>query len=214
VSVQLRQEAKREQIRLAAADLFLDRGFAETSMDAITSAAGVSKETLYRYYDSKASLFADVLSQLIAEPKRLIGDHAKTDRSVVRNEAELEALLVERSDAYLKRVLERKQLALLRIVIAEGSRFPDLVEAFRGTLPATGGAMIISALEAGRAAGLLDEKIETRLAARAFAGLLMMFIFRDGLLVAVPRRPERRQVVEMVRLFVHGVRAHAPGPNG
>ncbi len=92
-------------------------------------------------------------------------------------------------------------------MLSEGNRFPELVEAFRGTLPATGGAVIIGALEAGRAAGLVAGWVDLRMAARAFAGLLMMFILRDGLLAAKPQRPDRRQLAAMVRLFVHGIGA-------
>jgi len=43
-------------------------------MDAVTAAAGVSKQTLYRYYETKATLFADVLGQLIAEPGPVVND--------------------------------------------------------------------------------------------------------------------------------------------
>lgn len=196
---------KQEQIRAAAADLFLKKGFAATSMDAITATAGISKETLYRYYDTKASLFADVLRQLIAEPVPV--DSGRSRPLLVRTSDDLERLLIAATERYLQRVLETKQLALLRVVIAEGSSFPELVEAFRNTLPATGGAVILQALEVGRDAGLVADWFDIRTAARAFAGLLMMFIFRDGILLPEPRRPERRQVAEMVRIFVRGIEA-------
>jgi TetR/AcrR family transcriptional repressor of mexJK operon len=198
-----RQLAKRDQIRSAAAGLFLAHGFAGTSMDAVTLAAGISKETLYRYYENKASLFADVLGHLIAEPS-----HSATETATkpqLRDRSGLEAVLVSGSARYLARVMAPTQLSLLRIVIAEGSRFPDLVQAFRATLPATGGAMVIGALEAGREAGLVADWIDVRTAARAFAGLLMMFILRDGLLVAEAKLPDRRQLAQMVRIFVNGV---------
>jgi TetR/AcrR family transcriptional repressor of mexJK operon len=200
MSLSVRQASKREQIRTAAAGLFLAHGFAGTSMDAVTAAAGVSKETLYRYYESKAALFADVLGQLIAEPPPL-----GLEPPVIRTRADLESVLIRGSQRYLGRVMEPEQMALLRIVIAEGSRFPDLVHAFRGTLPATGGAVILGALEAGRKAGLVASSVDLRVAARAFAGLLMMFILRDGLLVPQPRPPERTQIAEMVRIFLGGV---------
>lgn len=205
----VRQEAKREQIRRAAAELFLARGFSGVSTDAITAAAGVSKETLYRYYPGKEALFAAVLGQLIAEP----AGESRNDSEplVVRELADLEGLLVSRSGRYLARVLERDQVALLRVVIAEGSRFPELVSAFRGTLPAAGGALIIPVLEAGRSAGLVAAAIDIRDAARAFAGLLMMFILRDGLLAPEPKRPSRRQLEDVVRLFLHGVAARPDG---
>ena len=44
--------------------LFVESGFAGTSMDAIAAAAQVSKPTLYRYYQNKEALFADVLGDL------------------------------------------------------------------------------------------------------------------------------------------------------
>src|SRR6266700_1485426 len=58
---------KRAQIRTAAKDLFLRSGFQGTSTDAIKAAAGVSKETLYRYYASKEDLFVDVVRSLTTE---------------------------------------------------------------------------------------------------------------------------------------------------
>lgn len=205
IIAQRRQEAKREQIRTAAEKLFLDSGFGETSMDAVTAAAGVSKQTLYRYYETKATLFADVLGQLIAEPGPVVNDPPLG--SHLRTRANLKTLLTSLSQDYLARVLEPRQLALLRVVIAEGSRFPELTESFRSTLPAVGSAIFIAALERARAAGLIADWVEVRTAARAFAGLLMMFILRDGLLAAAPKLPSRQQVAEMVQFFVDGVGA-------
>lgn len=97
-----RRAQKNEQIRAAAAELFLKNGFAATSMDAITAAAGISKETLYRYYDTKASLFADVLGQLIAEPAP---EHPGREGLAVRTRSDLEKLLITATERYLERVL-------------------------------------------------------------------------------------------------------------
>jgi AcrR family transcriptional regulator len=205
IATQRRQEAKREQIRTAAQQLFLDKGFGETSMDSVTAAAGVSKQTLYRYYETKAVLFADVLGQLIAEPGPLLKDPPTGSR--LRTKANLKTLLTSLSQDYLARILEPRQVALLRVVIAEGSRFPELTESFRSTLPAVGGAIFIAALERGRAAGLIADWVDVRTAARAFAGLLMTFILRDGLLATEPKLPSRQRVAEMVQIFVDGVGA-------
>jgi TetR/AcrR family transcriptional regulator, mexJK operon transcriptional repressor len=203
VAVTPRQEAKRDQIRAAARRLFLENGFAETSMDAVTAAAGVSKQTLYRYYESKSALFGDVLGQLIAEPRPPIaGESVET---APRNLADLQRLLMVASRRYLARVMEPEQLALLRVVIAEGSRFPDLTESFRTTVPAAGAVVIMSTLESARISGLLAEWVDLRTAARAFASLLVLFILRDGLLVAEPRLPSERQVAEVVQIFVAGI---------
>src|SRR5437899_10334200 len=88
-----RAQAKRAQIRQAAERLFLQHGYAGTSMDAVTMEAGVSKQTLYRYYPSKDALFADILRQLLTvqAPAPLIPD---TERAPLTSRAELEMALL------------------------------------------------------------------------------------------------------------------------
>ena len=56
-----RTQAKRQQIRAGAQRLFLKLGYERTSMDAIAAEARVSKQTLYRYYQTKDALFIDIL---------------------------------------------------------------------------------------------------------------------------------------------------------
>jgi TetR/AcrR family transcriptional repressor of mexJK operon len=60
-----RARAKRDQIREGAQRVFLERGFAGTSTDAIASEAGVSKQTLYAYY---ASCYAASHTRRSSEP--------------------------------------------------------------------------------------------------------------------------------------------------
>lgn len=204
-----RQEAKQEQIRTAARDLFLRHGYADTSMDAVTAAAGVSKQTLYRYYETKAALFADVLSGLVARPAS--AEEASPATMVPRSAQEFQDLLVGVCQRYLDRMMEPHQLALLRVIIAEGSRFPEITESFRATLPAAGASEVMAAIEAGNAAGLVAGWIETRTAARALAGLLLIFIVRDGLLAADPKLPSQERLVDTVRIFMLGISRRPAG---
>lgn len=180
-------------------------------MDAVTAAAGVSKQTLYRYYQTKAQLFADVLKELIAvaTPTALSGHR----RYVVRTEEDLEAALLEISETYLSRLMKPEQLSLLRVVIAEGSRVPELVESFRTTVPAADAAAVMDVIAGGLAEGLVAEWVDPRDAARALASLLLAFVFRDGLLAAEPRVPHKRQLQAMVRILVRGLGGR-PGKSG
>ncbi len=204
-----RHQAKQEQIRSAARSLFLKNGYAETSMDAVTAAAGISKETLYRYYETKADLFADVLGQLIARPA---ADGAARSRPPAPKTArEFEEQLVDFAEGYLSRVMSSTQLDLLRVVIAEGGRFPDVSEAFRAGLAAAGTDTVLATLKGAQAAGLLASWVDPRKAARALAGLLLVFIIGDGLLATTPKLPSRRQVDEMIRIFVAGVSSRTGG---
>jgi TetR/AcrR family transcriptional repressor of mexJK operon len=63
------QNANQKQATIvkAALELFLEQGYAATSMDAVASQAGVTKQTVYRYYPSKEDLFTAVLEKIRAD---------------------------------------------------------------------------------------------------------------------------------------------------
>src|SRR5260370_42316099 len=64
----IRAQQTQERLRTAAHRLFIQQGYQATSIDSIISEASISsKETFYRYYSSKESLFVDVLSHLTLE---------------------------------------------------------------------------------------------------------------------------------------------------
>ena len=203
MAISIRQTAKREQIRAAARDLFLRHGFAETSMDAVTAAAGVSKQTLYHYYETKAQLFADVLAQLIAKASPPVGSPPPPPPP--RTAEEFEASLLALCERYLTRLMKPDQLSLLRVVIAEGSRVPELAETFRTTVPAADAAAVMGVIQTAMARGLVAEWVDGRAAARALASMLIGFVLRDGLLAAEPRLPPREQLAQMIRIVVQGI---------
>ena len=55
-------DAKEEKILAAARDLFLELGYAATSMDLVAQRAKASKTTLYTRFPSKETLFAETIS--------------------------------------------------------------------------------------------------------------------------------------------------------
>jgi AcrR family transcriptional regulator len=61
-----RSERARQAILRAAADLLLDEGSAQVSMDAVAERAGVSKATIYRWWPSKERLALDALLEWAA----------------------------------------------------------------------------------------------------------------------------------------------------
>ena len=56
-----RKEARPAELTAAALDLFVEKGFAATRLDDVAARAGVSKGTLYLYFDSKEALFRAVV---------------------------------------------------------------------------------------------------------------------------------------------------------
>ena len=66
---------KRTRILAAAADLFYENGYENTTLDAVAERLGVSKPFIYAHFNSKAELLADICSRGIASSLEAL-DHA------------------------------------------------------------------------------------------------------------------------------------------
>ena len=122
-STRLETSPKRRQIVLAAEALFLAQGYGAVSMDAVARRAGVSKATLYAHFVSKDGLFASIVADK--------GEDSPVVEALFPDPvADLRAALLEIGQRLLRFMLRDRTLSILRIAIAESSRFPELGEAF------------------------------------------------------------------------------------
>jgi AcrR family transcriptional regulator len=115
--------ARRTAILTIAGRTFLRHGYADASMDGIAAEVGGSKSTLYRYFPSKAALFAAYVEE--------VGTLAWTAPAAVKVEGqETEAVLEDMACAYLDLILSPAALAVTRLVMAETGRFPEIGRIF------------------------------------------------------------------------------------
>lgn len=115
----------------AAAGLFLRDGFAATSIEAIATAAGVSKRTLYARFAGKEAVFLAVV-------QRLIGTWLTGFDAAIEAAPSLEAALLAAAQRMLAVALTPSALALHRLMVAEAGRFPELATALRDAGARTG----------------------------------------------------------------------------
>ncbi len=120
---------KRTQILRGAAKVFAADGYEGASMARIAAVAGVSKGTLYNYFETKAALFTSYVRE---ECDRNLGQvfdgaHHDGDPAVV---------LREIGQRMLRMMLSEAGLTIYRVVIAEAATFPDLARAFYESGPA------------------------------------------------------------------------------
>ena len=108
------------QILDAARHLFLELGYAGTSMDAVAKYAGVSKATLYVHFDNKDRLFAEVVAAARSSLHRAIAAIAEEEHA---DPAETLRLIGRQ---FLRFVTTPAVLTLFRAVIGETQRFPHL----------------------------------------------------------------------------------------
>jgi len=200
-----RAREKRAQIRTAAQRLFLENGFANTSTDAIIKEAGVSKETLYAYYASKEDLLTDVLQHLVhhlpRDPQPLLNAAA-----AIGTRDGLRDVLTHFAQEVITDIMQPTYLALLRIIIAESPRVPQLGELFRATIPAQGFRNIAALLQQAHARGVARvPDVDT--AARMFIGPMLTYAILDGLFVVdgPPRPPAPERIAAIVALFMETI---------
>jgi TetR/AcrR family transcriptional repressor of mexJK operon len=120
---------KRAQILGGAAAVFATDGYEGASMARIAAVAGVSKGTLYNYFDSKAALFTAYVGEKCDQYLARVFDSADHDG----DPAEVLRGIGKRM---VQMMLSDVGLAIYRVVIAEAAKFPDLARSFFESGPA------------------------------------------------------------------------------
>jgi AcrR family transcriptional regulator len=92
-------------------------------MSTIAARLGGSKGTLYNYFKNKEDLFAAMM-------QRECGELQETLFEVSDEDGGLEARLTHFARAFLRRLMSPQAMALHRVVIGEGERFPEIGRAF------------------------------------------------------------------------------------
>jgi TetR/AcrR family transcriptional regulator, mexJK operon transcriptional repressor len=168
-----RAQQTRERLRAAAHRLFLQQGYLATSIDAILAEAGISsKETLYRHYASKEELFVDVLSHLtLSQP----GFSEKLSALPTPQDLpQLGQALTQLSREILSMMSQPEYLAMVRIIIAEAPRFPQLGSLFFSTVPQRGIALITALLRGAREQQMIAD-VDFEAVTRALLGGLLTY---------------------------------------
>jgi len=119
---------KRADILKAAGDLFMNKGFAGTTMDDIADVAGVSKLTVYNHFGTKESLFHDVIK---AKCEVHAGDNFFASLPAQNPTAEL--FMIGR--AFMDLIFSDDAIAMHRVIIADGHAHPALAMMFYKAAP-------------------------------------------------------------------------------
>ena len=194
----LSPEKQRRQILRGAALAFSREGYEGASMSRIAANAGVSKGTLYNYFDSKADLFAAWVGMECEERLAVVFDGATMDggpRAALRGIG-LRMLKMMMSDA---------GLTMYRVTIAEAAKFPELARIFFKTGPSHATAVMSAWLEEQVAAGHLALD-DPEFAADQFFALCQTRIgmqIRLGLVSELDEAVVHRVVDSAVDLFLH-----------
>jgi TetR/AcrR family transcriptional regulator, mexJK operon transcriptional repressor len=124
-----RGEKRREEIAAVAQRVFLERGFTDTTMQIIASRAGASKETLYRHFGCKEDLFSEIVrARAMGVFRGMVGEFGL--------EGEPPTVLLNLGLNLLRLLISPDSLALIRLVVTETPRTPEIGRIFLEEGPA------------------------------------------------------------------------------
>jgi TetR/AcrR family transcriptional repressor of mexJK operon len=191
---------KRRAILDAATEVFLKDGYLGTNMEEIAALSAVSKQTIYKQFSSKETLFVEIVTSLTDSASDTV--HNNIPESVDDDVAEF---LQTYAYHQLMVVLTPRLMQLRRLVIGEVGRFPELAKVLYERGPQRAISAIAKTLERLSARGLLmiDDPM---LAASQFNWLVMSAPLNRAMLLgddAIPKAAAlRRHAAESVRVFL------------
>lgn len=173
-----KQAEKRRAIAEAALKVFARDGFSAAKMDDVALEAGVAKGTLYLYHASKEELFeATVREKLLP-----VLDAASDIRAEYTGPAA--DLMRAQVRFFYTHVVGTDLAQIMRMIIAEGPRFPRLAEFYQREVISRGETLIVSTLEYGVARGefqpFTGEQVGKVLMGPAVMIALWTMVFGEG----------------------------------
>lgn len=172
--------------------LFIQHGFAATTLDEIAKSSGVAKKTLYANYGDKADIFAAVVRDRIAQSgiRNLVLklDKASAEKTLKAAAARLVELFVAEAGVDVR-----------RLIIAESRRFPHLMQSFLSESLVHLYEIVSQLLGELNSIGLL-RITNTHKAAKVFVDLTVGITYLHvtaGLRTTIPSSPELDDKVAM-----------------
>jgi len=141
-----RAAERRAAIVAAALDEFIARGFTATRLDDVAKRAGVAKGTIYLHFKDKETLFEELVRTAIVP----VVDRMTTPPPIGGSVREaLEAF----AKTFLREVVATRRADIIRLIVAEGPRFPAIADFYYREVISRGLAAMRGLLEIGIARG-------------------------------------------------------------
>src|SRR3954447_906944 len=130
-----RLEARRRAFLEAATAVFLDKGYAATTLDDIIARSGGSRQTLYALFGGKQGLFKALVAERCAKIFSPLCGEDLLDRAP-------DDVLVDVGIRFIETVTTPDTLGVYRLVVSEGIFMKELAEQFWENGPARTRAML------------------------------------------------------------------------
>ena len=193
-------EDRRKSILAAAWTVFLDRGYANASIDAVVELAGGSKATVYQMFGNKEGLLGALVAEGAHELAHMVHD--------LPLDGALDESLHVFGRHYLNLIMRPDRMALFRLTIGECGRVPEIGDVFYRTGPEMVAKYMTDFFRSVAAAGLIETTDPER-TANQFIHSLRGDLYLQNLLNPTRRPTEaelNRHIDFVVETFLAGAR--------
>jgi AcrR family transcriptional regulator len=197
-----RPEARPEELLDAALAVFAEQGFARARLEEVARRAGVSKGTVYLYFESKEALFREMV-------RAKVGSAITAGEHFVRAfHGPTHELLITFVHRYWAVMLQPTNARLTRLVFSELGNFPELTRFYMEEVVLRVRRVIIAIIERGVARGEF-RSVSPTLAARALQGLCVHLAQCQRALLAYEDAPltDEQVIAGIIDLSLHGLLA-------
>lgn len=167
-----RKQSRPTEILDAALKVFAHKGFAAARMEDIAKEAGVTKGTIYLYFENKEAVFKSLVRAAVGSTLDTVSLDLKTFQGSTQ------FLLRMVFARIVQMLVESEKVVLPKIVISESSNFPWLAEFYRFEIIERGLQIFISLLEHGMAQGEFRKLPAHHVARLCVAPVLLGAIWR------------------------------------
>jgi AcrR family transcriptional regulator len=198
-------EARRQAILEAALAVFVAQGFAAAKLDEVAEQAGVAKGTIYLHFKDKQDLFEQVVRAAVAPVIE------RLEALAMMPDVPADMVLKGLYELFRTEVLGTSRKDVLRLVMAEGPRFPAIAAFYHREVVSRGLQLVGGVL---RRAGERGELAADGLAAfpQLVVAPLILAVVWDGLLGAIEPLDVKELLDVYRRLLLRGAREPAWDP--
>ncbi|MDE2183548.1 MAG: TetR/AcrR family transcriptional regulator [Alphaproteobacteria bacterium] len=170
-----RKQARPGEILDAALEIFAEKGFAAARMEDIAARAGVTKGTIYLYFQSKEDVFKQLARQQVSSNLTLAAERAADFEGSARD-----FLATFLGGVAAMVVSKRHAVILPKIIIGESGNFPELASFWRTEVIDRAMAIMTGVLARGVKTGEIRGDLDLSLVARlCIAPVLLTIIWRS-----------------------------------
>ncbi|MDF3035740.1 MAG: TetR/AcrR family transcriptional regulator [Paucimonas sp.] len=172
-----RKEARPQELLSAALDLFVERGYAATRLEDVAARAGVSKGTLYLYFENKEDLFKAVVRENMVTA---IGNAEQQVESFRGNSADLFRAVIK---GWWQNIGSTKASGITKLMMAESGNFPEVATFYYEEVIARVNAMLIRILDRGMQSGEFRRMDCTEAMNVVIAPMIMLMMWKHSFTV-------------------------------